>query len=399
MVVLPTAGKRDFKNRKAPDMGEYRMISSDSHVCEPPDLWTSRIEPELRDRAPRLVREDNGSDWWYCEGQRIMSTAGAGAQPGGRFEDPENLIAVDSPQDIFENVWPGAYIPDERLKDMERDGCYADVIYPTLPLNIFTVQNSLLLDAICRAYNDWIADFCGAFPTRLKGIAMINVDDVGVAVKELERCANKGLAGALVPNYLPWGESYSLPKYDPFWAAAQDLAVPISLHEGTMRPGEGQPLKFGHPKDPRPTMRVNRDHWMREVISELILDGVFERYPKLRVGAVEYELAWAPHFLDRLNYVYAQRSLKPAWHKFNEDMLPSDYFHRNVFVSFQEDALGIKERHIIGVDNIMWGSDYPHLATTFPRSREILAEILADCTEEEKAKIVEGNAAKLYHFD
>ena len=98
----------------------------------------------------------------------------------------------------------------------------------------------------------------------------------------------------------------------------------------------------------------------------MIFSGVFERYPKLQVGAVEHELSWIPHFLDRLDYTYTQRAPNDLWYRYKEDAVPSDYFHRNVFVGFQEDALGIRDRHIIGVDNLQWGSDYPHQESTFP---------------------------------
>ena len=131
----------------------------------------------------------------------------------------------------------------------------------------------------------------------------------------------------------------------------------------------------------------------------MIYSGVFERYPKLQVGAVEHELSWAAHFLDRIDYNYDQRSHDLSGHRFKENMVPSDYFRRNVFISFQEDALGIKLRDIIGVDTLMWGSDYPHHESTFPRSREILEEILADCTEDEKSEITGGNAARVYKLN
>jgi predicted TIM-barrel fold metal-dependent hydrolase len=130
----------------------------------------------------------------------------------------------------------------------------------------------------------------------------------------------------------------------------------------------------------------------------MIFSGVFERYPKLQVGAVEHELGWAPHFLNQMDYTYTQRHRREFWHRFKEDMLPSDYFHRNVFLGFQEDGLGIRLRDLIGVDNLLWGSDYPHAESTFPKSKEILDDILADCTEDEKAKIVGGNAARIYHL-
>jgi predicted TIM-barrel fold metal-dependent hydrolase len=133
-------------------------------------------------------------------------------------------------------------------------------------------------------------------------------------------------------------------------------------------------------------------------LSDMIFSGVFERYPKLQVGTVEHELSWIPHFLDRIDYTYTQR-VQQERYRFKEAMLPSDYFHRNVFAGFQEDATGIRDRYIIGVDNLLWGSDYPHVESTFPRSRQIIEQILKDCTEEEKAKIAGGNAARIYRLN
>ena len=375
-------------------MSSYRAISSDSHIVEPPDLWTSRAEPKWRDRVPRIVREEN-SDVWYCDGQKLLSVASFGTQVGVRFEEPEKLTHKDT----FENVRKGGFIPEEHVKDMDLDGVSGGILYPSMGLFFYTLEDSKLLDAIFRTYNDWLAEFCNSYPERLKGIAMINVDDVGVAVSEIERCANMGLAGAMVPSYLPWAESYALPKYEPFWAAAQDLRMPISLHAATNRPARGQPEKFGDPRDPRPAHRVNRDHWVRDVLADIIFDGLFERYPNLRVGAVENELSWAPHFLDRMDFTYRNQDFDQQWHRFKGDAIPSDYFHQNVFMSFQEDAMGIRDRQIIGVDNLMWGSDYPHIVSTFPRSRQILEEVLKDCTDEEKAKIAGENVAKLYNID
>ena len=138
---------------------------------------------------------------------------------------------------------------------------------------------------------------------------------------------------------------------------------------------------------------------MRVSLGHLIFTGVFERYPRLRVGSVEHEPSWAPHFLARLDYTYTQRARRPGRYRFRSDMLPSDFFRRNVFLSFQEDALGIRDRTLIGVDTLMWGSDYPHTETTFPRSRQILEQILAGVPEEERRQIICTNVATLYHFD
>ena len=131
----------------------------------------------------------------------------------------------------------------------------------------------------------------------------------------------------------------------------------------------------------------------------MIFGGVFERFPKLQVGSVEHELSWVPHFLDRIDYTYTQRrGFTATGYRFKEGVLPSEFFHSNCFLGFQEDGLGMKARHIIGVDSLQWGSDYPHSESTFPRSREILEGILLECTEEEKAKIAGSNAARVYNL-
>jgi predicted TIM-barrel fold metal-dependent hydrolase len=372
-------------------MTTYKMLSSDSHVVEPPDLWEQRIEPHFRERAPRVVQEADG-DWWMVDGYRTNSFQG-GAQAGKRFEAPQEL----KPAARFAEVRPGAYLPEEHLKDNELDGVYGSVLYPTEGLLLFSVPDSALLTAIFRVYNDWIADFCSVASHRLKGIAMINVDDVPAAVKELERCRARGLAGAMITVYPPETRSYDHADYEPFWAAAQDLEMPLSLHIATNRPSPQQ--AWEEFRVIKPALFANADHWVRVSLGHMIFSGVFERYPRLRVGSVEHELSWVPHFLERLDYTYTQRAPREGWQRFKSAALPSDFFHRNVFLSFQEDQLGIRDRALIGVDNLMWGSDYPHTEATFPRSQQILERILAGIPGPEREKITCSNVARLYHFD
>jgi hypothetical protein len=131
---------------------------------------------------------------------------------------------------------------------------------------------------------------------------------------------------------------------------------------------------------------------------DLIFSGVFERHPRLTLAIVEFELAWAPHLLSMMDHTYRERHGE-AIYRFKGGMLPSDFFHRNVVLSFQEDAIGIRLRDVIGVDNMMWGSDYPHSESTFPQSRKILTEILAGVTDDEQAKIAGANTARVYNFD
>ena len=375
-------------------MSSYRVISSDNHVVEPVDLWTSRAESRFKDRVPHLERLEEG-DWWVCDGAMVQDAGTSGAQAGVRFVEPETL----SRWGRIEDVRPGGYIPEEHIKDMDIDGIDVSILYPTIGLQLYnSVPDSELLTSIFRDYNAWVGEFCSAAPTRLKGIAMLNVDDVRVGVKEMERCAKIGFVGAMITVYPRQEQSYDKPEYEPLWAAAQDLGMPLSLHIATNRPGAGQQEE--RLETATANSMSNVDHWVRMSLGSMIFSGVFERYPKLQVGSVEHELSWVPHFLDRIDYNYTQREreLSQAY-RFKEGALPSDFFHNNVFMGFQEDALGIKLRDIIGVDQLQWGADYPHMESTFPRSREIIEEILVDCTEEEKAKIAGDNAARVYNLN
>ena len=370
-------------------MPGYRIVSSDNHIFEPSDLWTSRIEGRYKDRCPQVVPFEGG-EIWVCDETRGQ-TLGQGTNVGLRFEDPDKIKRIDT----FENVRPGGYIPEEYIKDMDIDGVDVAIIYPTVSFILYQhVRDSELLDAIFNVYNDWLGEFCSVDLKRLGGISAINLDDVQVGMREMERCKKLGFIGAMITVYPPAGRRYSSPEYEPLWAAAQDLEMPIGLHAASNRWGSGE--DFQGPGSGRPAQLVNMDYGVRMSLADMIYSGVFERYPNLQVGTVEHELSWIPHFLDRLDFNYTQRGPDITGYKFKEDVLPSDYFHRNVFAGFQEDSLGIRDRHIIGVDNLQWGSDYPHMETTFPRSREVLEEILADCTEEERAKIAGGNAARVY---
>lgn len=372
-------------------MSDYKIISSDDHVMEPRDLWTSRAAPKFRERVPCVVRLDDGDDWWYTDGIKGLTLA-SGAQTGVRFDGNQSL----SFNDTFDRIRPGGYDPDKRIEDMDSDGIDTSVLYPNQGCFLYMLPDTQLFNVIAEIYNDWLAEYCGGHRDRLKGIAIINLDDIGWAVKELERCKTLGHSGAMIPVFPPPGRGYNRPEYDPFWAAAQDLAMPLSLHEVTNRPGSVPELVDIETIGPE--FLCNVDYWVRMSISQMIFGGVFERFPRLLVGSIEHELSWAASFLERLDYTYTQRAQLRHWHRFDEDMLPSDYFHRNVFLGFQEDALGIRLRDVIGTDCLQWGSDYPHIESTFPRSRQILDEILADCTDEEKAKIAGGNAARVYDF-
>ena len=308
-------------------MGEYRVISSDSHILEPVDLWETRGDPKFKDRLPRVQRMEDGSDWWFCDGHKLGSAFSA-TLAGVRFEEPEKLWLGGAEQS-YDNARPGGWIPDEHIKDMDIDGIDVGILYPSEGLLLYSMPDSELLTSIFASYNNWLSEFCGAYPNRLKGIAMVNIDDIGEGIIELERCAKLGFCGAMVTVYPPEERSFALPDYEPLWSAAVDLDMPLSLHVGTNRPGPGQ--EFANIEIATAAFTANTDHWTRMSLSHMIYNGVFERHPKLRIGAIEQELAWVPHFLDRIDYAYTQRPLDWSPYRFKEDMLPSDYFHRNVF--------------------------------------------------------------------
>ena len=367
------------------------ILSSDSHVFEPPDLWTTRIDTAFRERAPRMQRID-GADQLVVEEHQIVSGIGLISNAGARFEAPETISSLGR----FENVHQGGYEPHQHLEDMQLDGVAGEVLYPSQGLFYFKVADTPLMSAIFRAYNDWLIDFCSTDRARLKGIAMINLDDVEDGIRELERVAKRGFAGAMITEYPLEHRRYDQPEYEPFWAAAQALNMPLSLHTATRR--QGKIRGAGERTFRDATSRATKAFYPALSMCDMIFSGVFERFPGLKLAIVEFELAWAPHVLSSMDYTYRERH-EEALYRFKGALRPSDFFRRNVFLSFQEDAIGIRLRDAIGVDNMMWGSDYPHSESTFPQSRKILAEILAGVPEDEQAKIAGGNTARLYGFD
>jgi hypothetical protein len=201
------------------------------------------------------------------------------------------------------------------------------------------------------------------------------------------------------------------PEYEPFWAAAA-LDLPLSLHTATRRQGRIRGVGEKTLRDA--SSRATKAFYPALSMCDLIFSGVFERHPRLRLAIVEFKLAWAPHLLSTMDYTYCQRHGEaiyrfkgPALAKAGDGMRPGDFFHRNVVLSFQEDAIGIRLRDVIGTGNMMWGSDYPHSESTFPQSRKILAEILEGVPDDEQAKpapdpdpgIAGGNTARGYNFE
>jgi len=332
-------------------------------------------------------------DSWFLDGQQV-GTLGAVMQAGQRFEDPSHIDFLGT----WEDVRLAAYDAQAMIVENEMDGVWGACLQPSQGLFWYRIPDSALLSAICRVYNDWIADFCKPYPNRLKGIAMLNVDDVEEAAQELERCAKLGLVGAFIPVSPLADRPYRHPIYDRFWWTAQDVGLPLLLHIGTPRggiPGCEFTMNLGELTG---AGRSTTDYWVRYSLSAMIFAGVFDRYPKLRVGSVEHEAAWIPHWLKQMDFTYRERPVFTKGWRSKEGLLPSDYWRRNMFVEFMEDDLGVQLRDAIGVDTMLWGSDFPHAESTWPKSRDFLDRMFAGVPEPDLRKITSENAARMFGF-
>ena len=254
-----------------------------------------------------------------------------------------------------------------------------------------------------RAYNDWLAEFCSEDTSRLKGIAMVNVDDPDDGARELARCRDLGLCGALITVAPPAWSPFRDASYDRFWAAAQDLDMPLSLHIATDRadPKVGDAAFRLDVKHVPPSVFVNKDFQVRQTLADLILVGRVRALPEAarrqrRARAGVDPVLPRPDGLH-VHAAATARRLVPV--PASQVRCRATSSAATCFSSFQEDAIGIRVRDVIGVDTLMWGSDYPHTESTFPRSREILGQILEGVEPGDVLKIVATNAADLYHFD
>src|SRR5229473_1573620 len=265
-------------------MAEWKLISADSHIVEPPDMYTSRIAPKFRDRAPRMERRKTpgGRDYdaWVLEGQQV-GTLVAVMHAGQRFEDPSQIDFLG----LWEDVRKGAYNAEAMIAENEEDGIWGSVLQPSQGLFWYRIPDSDLLSDICRCYNDWIADFCKAHPRRLKGIAMLNVDDPDAGAKELERVAKMGLVGSFIPvSPLP-GKPYSSPIYDRFWATAQEYKHPLLLHIATPRYGIPANEFTMDITELTGAGRSTTDYWVRYSLGSMLFAGVFDKFPGLKIGS------------------------------------------------------------------------------------------------------------------
>ncbi|MBI4081652.1 MAG: amidohydrolase [Candidatus Lambdaproteobacteria bacterium] len=364
------------------------IISADSHIFEPVKLWETRMDKKFRDRAPRFVPNYQGKPgtWFVAEGAMLRAVGSIAAVGMDKAELAK--FAGAHHQDLR----PGGWDPVERLKDQAIDGVSAEVLYPTYAMGLYAMPDAELQEAAFEAYNGWLLEYCNHAPEQLAGLALISIHNVDRAIEAMQRWRKRGLRGSMIAFVPPEGLEFSQPHYDPLWSAVVDLGMPVHLHTLTaMR---------------KPVSRFSRDTYgsaayaqspldMQLTLADLLCSGMLDRHPRLRFVMAEADIGWIPHLLARLDRGherYARQHNIPARHT------PSEYFHRQVSATFIKDRVGVFCREFIGVDNLMWSSDYPHTDSTWPRSHESLDIDFAGVSPSDRLKMTCTNAARLYGF-
>ena len=296
--------------------------------------------------------------------------------------ETEELARFKITATVEDNL-PGSADPAARLKDMAQDGLEAEVIYPTYGLFLYRVTDSTVQALLLRAYNDWVAEYVSYDPSHLAAVGVISLRDVEQAIQEMTRCADMGLKAALIGNDTGDDLGYGDPKYDPFWAACVDRNMLVAIHNFTglyPQPPMNQHMRF-----------TAGDYPAKWVLTDLMFTGVFDRFPEMRVIMAEFNIGWIPNFIyacqDELNLGRA----KPV-----PELRPAEYFQRNIWCSLIDDPIGGHMVDQIGVDRVVWSSDYPHYECSWPNSREYVERNFSGLPEETVRKITRENIIKLY---
>ncbi len=372
-------------------MANARVVSADSHMMEPPNLWADRLDNKLKDRAPRVVQVEGQSGHMFV-GPGIRPFPVAGGFAAGR-SGKELVDFVEKAEGYHaERHWD----PAQRIKDQEVDGVCAEVLYTTLGMPLFGLEDAGLQAACFKAYNDWLAEFCVYDPNRLVGVALISLEDIADGTRELERVAKLGLRGAMIWGSAPSDKPFWHHMYDPFWAAAADAGMSISLHLITSarkvsKPRDENRVRSADHSFTRPYM--NMIHEVQRSFTDIILGGVMMRFPKFKLVSAENDTGWLPHYMYRLDHAFEKWGVQ-----MNEplEMKPSEYVRRQLWATFQDDPIGPMTWQFFGQDKYMWASDFPHTDSTWPHSREVIAKNFAGVPADVTRKITCDNAAKLY---
>ena len=390
---------------------DVQVMSVDDHVIEHRRVWVDRVPSKFGDAIPHIERLDDGNDWWFYEGHKAGNFAlnAVAGKPWDQFNtDPRT----------YDDMRPGCFDIAERTKDMDADGVWAQMCFPNMAGfagRIFESSADKDLGHACVvAYNDFILDeWCGYAPGRQVPVMLLPYWDVEASVREVYRVAAKGAKTYTFPElpHMRGFPSYHTSHWDPLFAATQETDLVVSIHFGSSGKSDMVPqggmkvIHFGNAIDPA-KLADHQGNAINDIaimglnsafaMAQLLTSPVFHKFPRLRFALSEGGIGWLPYMLERIDYVWERhRSYNP---QVNQEIPPSVVFKDHIFGCFISDAAGIANRHLIGVDNIMFESDYPHADSNWPHSRKMLAEALADVPDDEARKIAEDNARRVFNF-
>ena len=368
------------------------LVSVDDHVCEPSDMWDDFVPAKWKDRAPRMVRKPDGSDVWVFEGQQLPNVglnAVAGRPPEEYGMEPT----------AHEQLRDGCYDVDARIGDMNASGILGSLCFGTVPGfvgELFARQEDKdMAAAMVRAYNDWHIDaWCGAHPGRFIPLSIPMLWDAEAMAEEVRRVARKGCHAVTFPdspNNLGYPSLHS-ETWEPFWRACDEEGTIVCIHIGS-----GTKMKLEDMTAPIEIMIAATPISLYGCATDLTFSTFLRKYDNLKIALSEGGTGWVPYFLERADYVYEHHH---HWTKQDfGDKLPSDVFREHIVTCFIDDAVGIQNRDLIGIDNITWECDYPHSDTTWPEAPERLWESLRGVSDEDIHKMTHLNAMEHFRYD
>ncbi len=375
----------------------YQLISADSHLEIDPGRWTKRVPAKYRELAPRLVKLPDGGDGIIVE-NRPLYTLGL-AVTGKPYEE-------HSPVGVCYEGSPGTGTAEQRLREQELDGVDAEVLFTSAGNSDFWrgIRDDAAYRAVVRAYNEFLGEeYCAVDRDRLLAMGIIPDAGVDAAVEELEYCAEVGLKGVALGTF-PSGKGFPTVEDDKFWAAAVDLNMPLTVHIG-FRPKEGPLVRF--PRSPEGLARTANPAWlltqrgMRAANAvQLMLAGIFDRFPTLRIYWAETNLGWFAFAMEHLDDEYL-RIRHWAERVFGMAPLrrqPSEYIKEHCYWGFVKDRSGVQIRYEVGVGHAMWSNDFPHAVGDWPHSREVVDELFAGVPDDERYRMTCGNAIEFFHL-
>lgn len=383
----------------------FPVISGDSHLEVDSKNWIDRVPEQYRDRAPRLLHLPDGTDAWLVEGTPLRSNSGD--LYGGKGRDkwhPGGQSYAETP-----GTGPGS----QRVKEQDQDRVSAEVLFAAQqagPRLWRCITDDDAYKAVVQAYNSWLAeDYCSEAPERLIGLGVLPWTGVEDCIAEMERCTRLGLK-AVVLGVFPSGRGYPTPADDKFWAAAVDMQIPVAVHVEFDRQGPRAGKLFEYPKQSQfgagqggVVGQVANDKFCRlggVNAVQLIFAGVFDRFPTLHIDFAENQSGWLAHFYEQADERYerhwpwAERLLGIE----HLERTPSQYLREHCLWGFQGDRVGVENRHHVGVDRLIWASDFPHQESNWPESMRQIDRIFAGVPEEETYRMVCGNAVEFFHL-